>query len=597
MSPIVPEDIRELHLVPDKWYDRSPETGGWRRGQHSLAEKIAASPKKIVMLEAECGTGKSVIPAASALSLNYKAIILIQTISLQQQYLRDLQGLKMMSGRRHSICNLTDKPADHAPCTIGAKCALKGVWSHGEPITEPECHYFKRKAEAQRAPLSVHNYAYWMGETSNQGSSFDKVDMIICDEAHELDQIMMGAGIIPISYHDCDQLDIPRPVVSSMGELKDWCKANYKAVADFKADVERQAALAGLKIGQDSFEDDEGDVIDTSFLSGASYEKQREAIDSIVIAFKRCQRILIAIRDISVLQDSELAEWALKDPTAPRWTLEAQPIYGKYGFRRILASARHKVVLMSAFLAPELLCETLGLKPEDVEIIRAPKVFDRSKSRIFYCPTVKLSYKMPDKSKKFVIRTMDLFADYFANRKGIIHVPSVSLRNDIMDNSRVKARLLAYDGSDTAAIRRLYPDKDDVIAEYVRTPKPAILVGQSVSTGLDLPYVPTWQIITKVAFPPLGDPAVEKRKKVDKNFYTYLTICQIVQAAGRVKRAADHDGPTIIIDSQFGWFYAANKKHFPAWFRDNFVQDGWRAFADVRTKVKKESLAYGVFMS
>ena len=587
-STIVPEDIGELELVPEGW--------SWRPGQHDLAERIAQSKKKIVMLEAECGTGKSVIPSAVARAEGYRAIILIQTIQLQQQYLRDLRGLKMMAGRRHSVCNLTEKSAEHAPCAIGVRCALKGKWRNGVPEGEPECAYYKRKYEAYNAGISVQNYAYWMNETSGQASSFDKVDMIICDEAHELDQIMMAAGVIQFSLYDCDELEIPRPSGEmTFPQLQQWCKDNYKTVVEFKDDVERQARLAGIPLGQ--VDEDPDEETGSSSLSMEGYKNRAETIDAIVRAYKLCVRMIESMKQLNALNEAELADWVIKPPSAPRWILEAQPIYGKYGFRRILQAATEKVVLMSAFLGPELLMKTLGLNPDEVEIIRAPKVFNRMKSRIFFCPVVKMSYKMSDNQKKCAVKAIDLFANYFKGRKGIIHVPSVSLRNDIINYSKVRPRMLAYDGADTAAVRRIFPDKEEVLEEYKLTDMDAILVGQSVSTGLDLPYVPTWQIITKVAFPPLGEPAVEKRKQVDKNFYTYLTICQIVQATGRVKRAADHDGPTIITDSQFGWFYAANRQHFPPWFRDNFVRDGWSAFKDVKTELRREAQRFGVIIA
>lgn len=579
---IVPENLGDLDIVPQSWE--------WREGQRELTQRIVDSDKKIIMLEAECGTGKSIIPIAAARTVGANAIVLIQTLNLQEQYMRDFHNAKMMAGRRHSICNKTNRPADKAPCTIGAKCELKGTWDFqtGTPIIWPECNYFAKKAESVVADISIQNYAFWLGETKSKGSAFFSRDWIICDEAHELDMLLMAAGVIEFNYYDLREASITLPSVPlvSFEDWQEWAFKTINSVKRTKTVIQTRLVALGLRIQLD---DDYTDAPDFDASTDPILDVPKDAqIDQLIGKVHSITRIIAAMEDIIGVAESEYDDWALQPSPA---SMMLKPIYGKYGFRKLLQAARYKIVLMSAFLAPEMLAKTLGIDMEDVEVIDAGKVFDRKKSQIYYCPTLKLGFKTKPNEWKFVFEVMDRFAGFYLNSKGLVHVPSVKLRDEYLKATTARQRYLAYD-----AVGGRYPLKDRVIDTFITQPKPQILIGQSISTGLDLPNVPQWQVIPKLWYMPLDDPAVIKRKAVDKDFYTYYTICQIVQATGRVKRSKDHDGPTIILDAQFGWFYGANKAHFPRWFRDNLVYNGWAAYEGIQRSLRSMAILAGVVL-
>lgn len=582
MPQIVPDDLSSLGLTPPSW--------GWRPGQQSLSEQIAQSKKKIVMLEAECGTGKSIIPIAAATADQKKAVVLIQTINLQEQYLRDIKGLAMMTGRAHSECNLTLGPASEAPCTVGAKCDLKGIWSkRGQPLGTPDCHYFKRKAVAALADVSIQNYAYWLGESSGPLSSFNQRDWVVCDEGHELDQILMASAVIELRAEDLRQakFDLLKTIGSmTPADLRTWADgpARKKIRAYHDALVD-QAHKLGIDLEEDNA------------LTAGGNISNRSAYNLLIKGLQVHQRLEQAVKLLSKIRDDELDEWVVCPPdrTNKEWTV--RPVYGKYGFRRVIECAKEKVVIMSAYLAPELLMKNLGLEPEEVDVIIAPKVFNRVRSPILYTPVAKVKYGMSLGQKKYYYAMMDAIIDNYPTR-GLLHVPSVAMRDEIMQFSRHRKRLIAYDGAgSTWGQQNRYPAKDEAIAQFIAR-EGSILLGQSISTGLDLPNIPQWQIITKLSFPPTNDPVISARMKLDKFFYHYHTICQLVQATGRVKRSQDHNGPTIIMDEQFGWFYAANAKYFPLWFRENLkLRNGWDYLKEVHAQRNKIAMHAGISLT
>lgn len=580
MTATLPDDLNSLKLTPPGWT--------WRPGQQELAERIAASTKKIIMLEAECGTGKSIIPIAAATAANKTAIVLIQTIQLQQQYLQDIQGLAMMTGRSHSECNLTHGPANEAPCTVGARCTLRGQWTRqGMPLSTPECHYFRRKAVAALAPISIQNYAYWLGETSSGGSAFGARDWIICDEGHELDQILMNAAIVEFRQADLIQAKIKlldKLPDMTLATLRSWVElTGVKALKRFNDSIDTSAKKLGLSF------DTEGGLS----LSLESFAANARPLQLIVTGLQIVQRLAEAFKTIVHLKDTELDEWVICPPDRNNREWTARPIYGKYGFKRILDGAKEKVIIMSAYLAPALLMENLGLDPADVEVIEAPKVFNRVRSPILYCPVTRVKYGMTASQRKYLYAVMDAIIQHYGTTKGLVHVPSVAMRDELLLATRNRTRFVAYDGGNVYHAK--HPDKEEAIQTFANAASPKILLGQSISTGLDLPGIPQWQLIMKLSFPPTTDPVIAARMEKDKSFYRYHTICQLVQAAGRVKRSQEHNGPTIILDEQFSWFYAANGKHFPRWFRENLkLQNGWEYLKEVKAAKPRIALACGI---
>ena len=175
----VPERLRALNIAPPSW--------NWQDGQRELVESIVNSPKKVVIVQAEPGWGKSVIGLAAIASdrVDADGIVLLQNRDLQQQYARDFRGVAVMDGRRHSICPITHESSDTAPCTVGVKCERSGHRNTETGVYDvwPTCEYFEKKAIAASSRYAVLNYPYWLSEGTHVGI-FSRRKWIICDEAH-----------------------------------------------------------------------------------------------------------------------------------------------------------------------------------------------------------------------------------------------------------------------------------------------------------------------------------------------------------------------------------------------------------------------------
>lgn len=570
----IPDKLGDLGITPPDW--------NWIGAQKDLAHQIANSPKKIIMLEAECGTGKSVIPIAAAASAGKEATVLIRTVHLQEQYLRDIKGLTMLTGRARYTCDITGGSAEWAPCVVGVRCSLKGQWRRGKPLTTPDCSYFRQKATAALAQFRVLNYAYWLREIRGEVSTFHQADWIVCDEGHELEQVLMDAGTISLNRDTIRKYCSKPPDVRTIDSWMQWGAKNAPVIDKQYAAVEAEAKRNGLIEDQ---EEAPAQILDP---------KSAEAKE-IIDRFRDLRTLRGWLNDIKAIDEPE--KWACDQDNR---YFHLEPAFGAPAFKKLLACAREKVIIMSAFLAPQALMRNLNLNPDDVEVIQAPEVYDRKNSQIYFCPTVKMGYKTQDHEWRFVAGVIDMIANTPAlqKKKGIIHVPSVALRDRLASTlaPNVRSRLVCYDGADTDIGRRRYGTKEDALKFFTETDQPMILLGQSVSTGVDLPHVPQWQIITKLSFPPFNTPALALRHETDKFFMQYLTLCEVVQAAGRIKRAQDHDGPTFILDSNFGWFSSRMREHMPSWFRRALVKQGWDRWTYYKQQLHRVAFQNGVIL-
>lgn len=589
---IVPELLADLKITPPDWV--------WRSDQHELAEAIASSDKHIIMLEAEPGTGKSLIPVAAAKAAGKSVAILTSQKTLQQQYVRDFP-VHTIEGRNNFTCNLNGKSATDAPCAVGVKCEQSGEWDmdSGLPLGIPQCTYYKAKAVARRSQVTIHNYAYYLRETDTYGSRFASADdWIVMDEAHYIDRILMEAAVITITYSEMREFDIePLKPPPDKESWHLWAKRVKGKLSATVSRLKAGARAAGLSLPGDDQPFDEPStyaaltsVTGVHTPHGLEAQANDEDIRDLIRALRRARDLLERVESVYMVAMDE--DWVF-DSDAKGREIYFKPMFGKFAFKALAARAE-KVILMSAYLAPEMLIEVLDLDPNDVEIVRSSHGWDRSKSPIVYCPLRKFNFQTDKNTWKWAVGMIDAFINFFAPDKGLIHVPSIRLRDMVMAETKLSQKIIAYDSDRYHAT---YQTKERAISTFINRTTQAVLLGQSISTGLDIPYVPQWQIILKMTFPDKSDPAIAARAKVDKIFYDHMVICELVQAVGRVKRAEDHDGPTIILDENFGWFFAARKGHFPLWFRKVLIRDGWEHYPQLNAQKRSVAMQRGIILS
>lgn len=94
-----------------------------------------------------------------------------------------------------------------------------------------------------------------------------------------------------------------------------------------------------------------------------------------------------------------------------------------------------------------------------------------------------------------------------------------------------------------------------------------VMVGSGMYEGVSLDEdLARWQIICKVPWPSLAEPAMKYLATEDKEYYANKAIKDIVQTYGRVCRGPTDSGTTFIWDRTFRKLLEENKTLFPRWF-------------------------------
>lgn len=147
--------------------------------------------------------------------------------------------------------------------------------------------------------------------------------------------------------------------------------------------------------------------------------------------------------------------------------------------------------------------------------------------------------------------------------KGIIHV-TYNLMEQLRPHLEGQTRLLFHSRDNKKEQYRLFRESPPEAGK--------VLLAAGLYEGVDLPEeLGRWQLIVKVPWPSLGEPAVAWMAKNDPEWYANEAVKIICQAYGRICRTPTDYGKTIILDRSFLRLYNDWKELFPEWFQEVVV--------------------------
>lgn len=186
-----------------------------------------------------------------------------------------------------------------------------------------------------------------------------------------------------------------------------------------------------------------------------------------------------------------------------------------------------------------------------------PNTFDYSKSAINVVARWNMGMKYKEKNLPLISDAIYKVCLAQSKNKGIIHTHTYSNAKYIYDNAPVslKCRMLLYSDS---------KDKHHILEQHINSKIPTILIGPTLSEGVDMPGdLCRFLIIMKMPYPYLGDDLVKAKIKLFPYWYNFTTAKTIIQSIGRGNRYKDDWCKTYILDSAFIKFYNENKWMFP----------------------------------
>ncbi len=244
-----------------------------------------------------------------------------------------------------------------------------------------------------------------------------------------------------------------------------------------------------------------------------------------------------------------------------RGTVRFEPISPAQYAEKLLFRGIPKVLLLSATLRPESAKE-LGLEADVSNYTEMGSPFP-VENRLVY--SLELGFRVNAKTSHtnllYHVNRIDQVMEKWPEQKGIIHAVSYERAKFIAEHSRNRKRLILHQPEELG--RSVYAFK--------QSKEPYVLVSPAVHTGYDFPYDSArWQIIAKVPFPDCRQGIAAARKRLDDNYDKRIASQKLVQMVGRVTRASDDCGTTVVLDDSVRWLFKHYRMLFSRTFREAY---------------------------
>ena len=481
---------------------------------------------KYIVLEAGTGTGKSAI-AATLSSIYDSSYILTVTKQLQDQYLEDFTNLCLVKGRGNFRCRMDlTLPCDEGKCIAGGQ-------SCENPKTD--CDYYIQKHRALNSNTVISNYHYMFLELNYVGD-FKKRQLLICDEAHNLENVIMNQLKLEFSVSDLSnylKLDITDGMLYELenGDYDVWLMFIHEVREKYLTELER--------------------------IKDVQKPQLTEKIAFIKREISDCNRF---IENIAY----DPYSWVF-DYNPDYEILEFKPLkVDNYAKNTLLEYGEVCIFMSATILDWKFFSKCLGIREDEIYAIRRKSPFNLKRNPVISVGEYNLSRKFINENAPKTVEVIKSILEKHKDDKGIIHTVSTSCKDFLIDNLN-DPRLMEHNTQNRA----------DQLEKFKSSKEPLVLVSPSMNEGVDLPGdLCRFQIIYKLPYPDLGDRQIMMRANADEEWYDYKTSLALVQTYGRGMRFEDDHCMTYFIDSRISE-YVANDRFLPDSFKYLFRQNNF----------------------
>lgn len=502
---------QELGL-PEKFKD-------WWPGQWETIVEVRDSLKKVYLLDAPTGVGKTVIGVGVHRLSGKRCIYITRTKQLQSQI--DFPGIvKVMMGRENYPC--LKHPGDFhlgessnytaANCTDSKKnpCELKD-----------KCPYFLAKEEALTSPLAVLNTSYYLTEVNGPGK-FSGAELLVVDEVDSLEDELMNYIQFSVTEKQLKRLGIPLPDEPS--SLQAWLAWSGRVGAGIEAKIEDHQRQLML-IPEDEWQPPQL----TRRKEVTQLERFRDKLSWFANEFDDDTWVFYPKRD----EGTGECEWIFK------------PIFiSEYAKSSLWCHADQVLGMSATIFDPHIVAGNLGMPEGQGHYKRLDSPFPVKNRPIFYCPVAALTKRTMDTERPKLLPAVQVLINRYPNDKILIHTVSYKLRDFLMENLE-QGRLITHTPR----------NREDKLEEFKDSPEPLVMLSPSFDRGVDLPQEKCrCIIICKVPYLYKGDPQIRGRMKAlgGQKWYVLKAAQTLVQMCGRAVRSKDDYCDTYILDRQFG---------------------------------------------
>lgn len=500
----------------------------------SLWPKNGQKAHRFWLANLPTGIGKSAIAITIARWLNDKMaekthLLTTQKI-LQEQYIKDFGSnyISNIFGRNQYVCNESKKEVS---CEQSAEeKRLFGI----KPCEK--CPYTIARSEWVESEIGLANFAFFLSysQTNNQSVNSLPRELIIVDEAHNLENILTSFSTVVINADYATSMGFSKDSFWNLSDtkLRSWIVEEYypKLVSHSSNYHKQIKQLDPQKVNKQLIETLK--ALDEYITSLSTFVELWN-----VVEWHHAKIDNIGIITIKPLTAHGLAE---------RFLFK----YGK------------KIICMSGtLLEGNQFASQLGIPMTETKWLSMPSPFHKDNRKVFaiYDQSLNVSYKNYDENVDELCKKIsNIINEIHPNESGIIHVGSYKLANDILTKVR-SPRILLHDSN----------NRMEIYNKHITSSKNTILLSPSMTEGVDLKDdLSRFQIIAKLPYPSLGDAWIRSKMKRVKGWYEWHTIASLIQASGRSIRNENDWCITYILDPSFKSIYNRKIGLFPKWWKE-----------------------------
>jgi Rad3-related DNA helicase len=551
--------------------------------------------KTDIFISAPTGTGKGLIGLELSRLLfddnSHEAYLLTSEKSLQAQYEEDTykyeahEEVVSICGIDTYKCNLNNEKFSLGVCRMMNK-------SNAEALKMPcaeTCEYLQRWSAAKIAPRTVMNYSYWLVQMNYVLTKMEALapfqirPIVVCDEAHKLPDIIESHFACSVDSKFVERIRSVMMVLRANGYLNHGINhepvenaINHCLRLQVKASAEKHLeSLTNVLLAYHQLKETvekQAESFGKKFLKGSNdTEVLKRKMNNMPKEVRAVFRLRDSLKDrcckledyIQIIKDTSLDNLIVdrvSDEERKFHNLDDSHLFQRH-FKKF-SSVR---IYMSATIQANLLIKRFGIDPKEALVLDVASSWDKRRSPIVLCNTANMTYKNHDESLRKCVKKIDELLKEHRGQRGIIHTTSNAIMNEIMENSRFSSRLISYTGTE---------EKMAILDDFANYPKDAVLIGPSLTTGIDLKDdLARFNIVVKLSFPNMTSALWAKRYEVANHIYVGETASVLEQACGRTTRSADDFSISYILDSRAKSFIYGNRQLFSTAFLDRIVTD------------------------
>lgn len=560
-----------------------------------------------ILLSAPTGTGKSWI--AIALSLYLKSsTVLTSTVILQDQYKNEFGFFSTVRGKRRFLCEQSNRVFD---CTQGYcnDCAYRPqpesytIFKRGtmaETVTGDDlprkCPYYDQIEIGKKSSFVAYSYASYLSHLLS-GEEMPRRKLLVCDEAHELDEEMANQLATNLNgfYGEILGIEMPKfSVDSDIDSIKNYVNS-FADTFQKRETVMKNCAEHTLYLQSEEHIKKHHSCVrhGVKIKDGCtSCGKIREYIRT--KEFLQCKEHVDCKNDHRYINHfvlNDLKNYTTKMKILQKGLSSSDQNYiitdiqsktqdqgrnRQHNFDEITIKPWHIhwfmdeltgnfdiTLFMSATINLELFCKETGFKTNEVYFINEDSNIPKENRKIVFLKTeyIESGDAEPILSQK-MISQIEAILKIRSDQRGVIMLTSYSQMDYILENisPHLKPRLLPlYKGQ----------DKGEAL-EIHRNTENSVLISPGLESGVNLPDDESrFQIIVKAPYYPTMDDLRMKKiynSEPDHRRYYLKSAFRLLQMAGRSVRHMGDYAMTYVLDSKAERMVYHQKNDLPKWF-------------------------------